>query len=82
MHLVSLALKGRGNHRADVRLVVHDQDARHLARFHARARCPRSPQKASPSEDASCPAGFDANPLSFPVSRQCSVHLRRGNPLN
>jgi hypothetical protein len=33
-------------------------------------------------EDASCPAGFDANPVSFPVSRQCSVHLRRGNPLS
>jgi len=33
-------------------------------------------------EDASSPAGVDANPVSFPVSRQCSVHLRRGNPLN
>ena len=28
------------------------------------------------------PCRLDADPVSFPVSRQCSVHLRRGNPLN
>ena len=78
LHLVSLALQRRCDHRANVSLVVHNEDASGLARFHARAGIRARHRK---HRCRGC-IRVDAAPVSFPVSRQCSVHLRRGNPLN
>jgi hypothetical protein len=38
--------------------------------------------ESTDAEDASSSVSFDAAPVSFPVSRQWSFHLRRGNPLS